>query len=169
LTSLFTKSWVAPAPSVRISTLRPGRQGSMPGSCATASFVTAMWSAAVLEPGVARSKQPGRRLTHSARALVDEREERMAAEAALERRCRTLLVRMRGRQRRVKVHDQRVTGVDIGVRPLKVAHAAAHAEGIRSTIPRHSRTEMTRSAATQRAIRKSPPAGLSGSSIHLTS
>ena len=36
-------SWLAPAPSVRMSTSRPGRpSGERDGSCANASFVTVM-------------------------------------------------------------------------------------------------------------------------------
>lgn len=49
-------AWVDPAPSVRISTLRPGRvPGRWPGSWARAPLITVMWSAAVFDPAL-----PGR-------------------------------------------------------------------------------------------------------------
>jgi len=49
-------AWVDPAPSVRISTLRPGRvPDRWPGSWARAPLITTMWSAAVFDPAL-----PGR-------------------------------------------------------------------------------------------------------------
>jgi hypothetical protein len=54
-------SWVQPAESVRISTLRPGLvPARCEGSCLRASRTTVMWSAAVFDPAF-----PGRNMTAS--------------------------------------------------------------------------------------------------------
>ena len=50
-----TTSWVPPAPSVRMSTLRPTRPAVGNGNCANASAMMLMWSVAVLLPAL-----PGR-------------------------------------------------------------------------------------------------------------
>jgi hypothetical protein len=71
-----------------------------------------------VRPGVARAQQRGERLSGPGRAVVDERPQRVVAEALLERRCRTLLVGVGGHQGGVHVDDQwvRRVGVVIGSR-----------------------------------------------------
>ncbi len=78
---------MAPAPSVRISTCRPGRLPDRcplrwEGNCASACRATAMWSAAVLEPAFPGRSMHRQGLPAAVRPVIDECPQRMEPEPA---------------------------------------------------------------------------------------
>ena len=82
-------SWVAPAPSARTSTFRPGRRpgpvaGQLRSACADDGDVVG----GGVRAGVARPQQHRQRLPGPVGAVVDERAQRVEPEPALERRRR---------------------------------------------------------------------------------
>ena len=93
-------SCVAAAESVR--TMISASVTTSPGNCSSASATSAMWSAAVLAPALPGPQQAGQRLA----GVVQIGQQRVKPEPALKRSRRTLLLAVRGDQRRVDVdHD----------------------------------------------------------------
>jgi hypothetical protein len=101
----------APPVSARTST----RPRSAAGSWARAASSTSMWSAAD-RGGRPGAQHPDQGLPGATLSVVDEGEHRVEPVAAFERGRGELLVRVRGYQRGVQVHDHLTTDIS-GQRP----------------------------------------------------
>ena len=96
-----------PAPSVRISTFRPGRPRPMSGQLRQRLPGDGDVVGGGVRPGVPGPQHHRQRLPGAVRAVVDERPQRMEPEPAFERGRRVFLLRVRGDQGGVEVDDQR--------------------------------------------------------------